>query len=96
MTTEIRTPAEKDRQNLCDRAILRISEAWKEASGPNDLRDAFPALNEELKAAQTHLDEVWRAARLSDLVTIEDFKKALEAWEELNYQGIAMLKAVKP
>ena len=86
--------AEKERQELSEATVKRISAVWPDTGSLDDLKRVFPAIDANLEAAKDRLDAVWQAARC-ELATPEEFQTALDAWEAANYKAAAALKAVK-
>lgn len=93
-TTSPAESAERHRLRLVENAVMRVEKAWSRTAGPNGLKAALPALNENLEAAKSKLDDTWVDA-LAGRATIEQFKDALRAWEEANRTVATALRAVR-
>ena len=81
------TPAEKERIQLSQAALKRVGRLWPGAVALTGLKDSNPGLNAYLEAVQARLDEVWQAARM-DMMTMPEFKTALQAWEAAHFEAI--------
>lgn len=94
MTTATPVVAERERQAACEATFNRISKRWPGHGDLRTLKRDYPALNEALEASEKALNDTWKACR-DDMATMKEFTAALSAWEAMNYQVVAVLKAVK-